>query len=264
MPISARCPQAELPKEPLVDTRKASCLQAHRGPCPKLSFSKQPRPAGPALAHRPRLTSPRSPAPTQFTGSEIFPETSNEIACEQCGLAVLVAKCRLERAEVFWVEMRVGALKHAPVRCGTAAFLASHGHQKACFAVNLKREGRAGFCWGAPLSHIDQSGCWRKKFRNFLKSRILQRLQGVAGITTDSTKRKAELIVYCCRLRYLDINEGADVILENCTVQLATISRLLRKYRPVEGRGAVDERLLWKFQTSKRPAAKVSRPRIGG
>ena len=27
------------------------------------------------------------PAPTEFTGSEIFPETSNEIACEQCGLA---------------------------------------------------------------------------------------------------------------------------------------------------------------------------------
>ena len=48
------------------------------------------------MAHRPRLTSPRSPAPTEFTGSEIFPETSNEIACEQCGLN-LAPSSRLEK-----------------------------------------------------------------------------------------------------------------------------------------------------------------------
>jgi hypothetical protein len=33
-----------------------------------------------------RLTNPKSPAPTDFTGSEIFSDTPNEIACEQCGL----------------------------------------------------------------------------------------------------------------------------------------------------------------------------------
>jgi hypothetical protein len=35
------------------------------------------------------------------------------------------------------------------------------------------RVGGAGFCRGAPLSHIDLSGCWRKKFRNFWKIRNL-------------------------------------------------------------------------------------------
>ena len=43
--------------------------------------------------------------PKEFTSSEIFPETSNEIACEQCGLE---RPARLLRA---WLEEENARLK---------------------------------------------------------------------------------------------------------------------------------------------------------
>ena len=120
------------------------------------------------------------------------------------------------------------------------------------FVGRESRGGGPGFAGEAPLSRIDQSGCWRKNLRNFWKIYNSAKASGrVARITTDSTRRKAEMIVYCCRLRYLHINEGADVILENCTVQLAAISRLLRKYRPVEGSG---KQLMKGYSGSPKPA----------
>ena len=54
------------------------------------------------------------------------------------------------------------------------AFPASHYQEKACLSLKRIDRGGAGFCRGAPLSHIDQSECWRKNFdRIFGKFRKL-------------------------------------------------------------------------------------------
>ena len=69
-------PGAELPELTSGSQRtlpKTLILQATK--------TQRARPGSPT-----RLTNSKSPAPTDFTRSEIFSDTSNEIACEQCGL----------------------------------------------------------------------------------------------------------------------------------------------------------------------------------
>src|SRR4029077_13957497 len=45
---------------------------------------------------------------------------------------------------------------------GAGVAVVGHPLRKACFLLAANREGGPGFCRGAPLSHIDRSGCWRK------------------------------------------------------------------------------------------------------
>ena len=64
--------------------------------------------------------------------------------------------------------------------------------------VGRESRGGAGFCRGAPLSHIDQSGCWRKICRNFGNLEILEfRTLDVGGdfsLWTSSKEHRPSLV----------------------------------------------------------------------
>jgi hypothetical protein len=58
--------------------------------------------------------------------------------------------------------------------------------------VGRESGGGAGFCWGAPLSHMDQSGCSRKKFAEILgDSEFVRQYAATVQWETPSAMRQS-------------------------------------------------------------------------
>ena len=89
MPISARCRRAELQRATCRHKKKRADFKLTEHPTQNSHPPGNKDPNGHALAHRAKAPKPKKSRPKEFTSSEIFPETSNEIACEQCGLVFL-------------------------------------------------------------------------------------------------------------------------------------------------------------------------------
>ena len=97
--------------------------------------------------------------------------------------------------------------------------------------LETRRPGRAGFCRGAPLSHIRSFGLSKKKFPEILEisgsclTRMRQRCSGVFVPTKSESSR-----ISCAQPRYPVIHEYGLQMAEGTVTFFESYERKLEKY----------------------------------